>query len=88
MTELQKYIAKNTDLEILPDNSQYTNRFEIKSESSNRIYIVAQRISDGEITCSCPGWIRSRNGVRSCKHVNTIKPLLRSAEEAIKKQLN
>jgi len=83
MTELQKYIADNSYLEVLPDNSQYTNRLEIKSESSNRIYIVAQRISDKEWTCSCPGWIRARNGHlnRTCKHLKAIQPLLEKAKE-------
>lgn len=33
---------------LLPDNDRYTNRFEVKSESSNRLYIVAQNKSTGE----------------------------------------
>jgi len=78
MTELQKYIARNTNLEILPDNGQYTNRFEIKSESSNRLYVIAQRKSDGVFCCSCPGWIRARNGHsdRTCKHITSLQPML------------
>lgn len=79
MTELQKYIAKNSYLEVLPDNSQWTNRFEIKSESSNRIYIVAQKISDKTWGCSCMGWRR----YRKCKHLDTIQPILEQAEQAI-----
>jgi len=27
---------------LLPDNDQWENRFEIRSETSNRIYIIAQ----------------------------------------------
>lgn len=85
MTELQKYISKNTDLEILPDNDQYTNRFEIKSESSNRIYVIAQRKSDNEWTCSCPSWIRARNGHsnRTCKHLTSLQPLLEKHQTRI-----
>lgn len=82
MTELQRYFASNTDLEILPDNAQWKNRFEIKSESSNRIYTVAQRKSDNSWGCSCPGWKRHR----TCKHLNTITPLLKAAEASINKQ--
>lgn len=85
MTELQKYIAGNTDLEILPDNAQWTNRFEIKSESSNRIYVVAQRKSNNEWGCSCPGFKNARNGVRKCKHLDTLRPMLEKAEKTIKK---
>lgn len=88
MTDVQKYIAANTDLELLPDNASYTNRFEIKSESSNRVYTMAQRKSDGVLTCDCMGWRRARNGHlnRTCKHVQTIQPLLEAAEKAVKQK--
>jgi prepilin-type N-terminal cleavage/methylation domain-containing protein len=49
----------------LPDNDQYTNRFEIKSQTSNRKYIIAQHKTSRWWACSCPGWIRTR----SCKHL-------------------
>jgi hypothetical protein len=91
MTELQKYLDSNTDLEILPDNTQWKNRFEVKSESSNRVYIIAQRKSDGSWGCSCPGFKNARNGHlnRTCKHLKTILPLLEAAEKIVKqKQLN
>ncbi len=52
----------------LPDNTQWTNRFEIKSESSGRIYTVAQHKTSRYWACSCPGWIR----FRKCKHLSTI----------------
>lgn len=52
----------------LPDNSQYTNRFEIRSETSNRVYIVAQHKTARWWSCSCPGWIR----FRKCKHLAAI----------------
>jgi hypothetical protein len=34
---------------------QWTDRIEIKSESSSRVYIVARRVSTGLWECSCPG---------------------------------
>jgi len=34
----------------LPDNSQWENRFEIRSENSNRVYIIAQH----KTTYHCP----------------------------------
>ena len=49
----------------LPDNATHTNRFEIKSESSERMYRVAQKKSTGSWGCSCPGWVRNRK----CKHL-------------------
>ena len=53
---------------VLPDNTQYTNRFEIKSQSSNAIYTVAQSKSGRWWSCSCPGWIRHRK----CKHLTAL----------------
>lgn len=54
----------------LPDNKQWVNRFEILSETSNRIYVVAQRRTTGEWGCSCPGWRAHRH----CKHLRAIAP--------------
>lgn len=54
--------------EVLPDNKLWKNRFEIRSESSNRIYIIAQNIEKGYMGCSCPGWRR----YRTCKHLSTM----------------
>lgn len=44
---------------------QWVNRIEIKSATSSRVYVVAQRVSTGLWECSCPGW-KSR---RRCKHL-------------------
>ena len=52
----------------LPDNDQWTNRFEIKSESSNRLYIVSQNKSKRFWGCSCPGWKIHRK----CKHLESM----------------
>jgi hypothetical protein len=49
----------------LPDNGQWTNRFEIRSESSNRVYVVAQNKETGKWGCSCPGYCSKRK----CKHL-------------------
>lgn len=52
----------------LPDNNQYENRFEIKSSSSNRVYIIAQHKTGRWWGCSCPGWISHRK----CKHLTSL----------------
>lgn len=52
----------------LPDSDQWVNRFEIHSESSDRIYVVAQNKKKRHWACSCPSW-RVR---RSCKHLTAI----------------
>jgi predicted nucleic acid-binding Zn finger protein len=61
---------------VLADNDRYTNRVEIRSQSSSRLYIVAQNKKTREWSCSCPGWIFARGGIRSCKHLKAMMPLL------------
>ena len=52
----------------LPNNDQWENRFEIKSETSDRIYVIAQHKKKRHWACSCPAW-RTR---RYCNHLRTI----------------
>jgi hypothetical protein len=49
----------------LPDNAQWELRFEIKSESSGRIYVVSRNKDSGKWGCSCPSY-KTR---RYCKHL-------------------
>ena len=63
--------------ELLPDKGVWTNRIEIRSESSERLYVVAQHKENGTWGCNCPGWIIKRPGQpRSCKHLQVMTPLL------------
>ncbi len=66
-------VANRMGLDLLPDNRDWKNRFEIRSETSTRLYTVAQRKSDGSWGCSCPGWKRHR----TCKHLTAMMPSLR-----------
>jgi len=52
----------------LPDNAQWCNRFEVRSETSNRIYIIAQHKTKRHWGCSCMGWKRYRR----CKHLEAL----------------
>ncbi len=52
----------------LPDNVQWENRFEIRSETSNRVYVIAQNKQKRHWGCSCPSY-RVR---RYCKHLKTL----------------
>ena len=52
----------------MPDNDQWTNRFQVKSESSNRLYTVAQNKKKRHWACSCPGYLTKRN----CKHLKNM----------------
>ena len=73
--ELTIQVPAGCDLQ--PDNASHTNRMEIRSESSDRLYIVAQAKDSGEWQCSCPGWIFKRAGKeRNCKHLRAIIPAL------------
>lgn len=52
----------------LPDNDQWQFRFEIHSESSNRVYVIAQNKKKKHWGCSCPGYKRFRR----CKHLESM----------------
>ncbi len=52
----------------LPDNRDWTNRFEIHSATSDRVYVVAQHKEKRHWGCSCPGWRRFRR----CHHLEEL----------------
>lgn len=49
----------------LPDNDQWQFRFQIESESSDRLYTIAQNKSKKHWGCSCFAYRR----YRKCKHL-------------------
>jgi hypothetical protein len=49
----------------LPDNEQWEQRFQIRSESSNRLYTIARNKKTGKWGCSCPAYLTRRK----CKHL-------------------
>ena len=69
---------------MLPDNKSHQHRMEITSSSSNRVYTVAQRKTNGEHhgrwECSCPGGIRWRK----CTHLTAMLPSLKQLDAAPK----
>ncbi|HZY83671.1 MAG TPA: hypothetical protein VFE78_02465 [Gemmataceae bacterium] len=46
-------------------SDQWVNRTEIRSESSDRVYVVSQHAMKRYLACSCPGW----RAHRRCKHL-------------------
>ena len=67
-TATQLVIYAPPDALKLPDNNQWTNRFEIHSETSNRVYVVSQNKKGRHWGCSCMGWIRFKH----CKHLRAL----------------
>jgi hypothetical protein len=66
MSNLPKiYIASSLRL---PDNDQWQLRFEVKSETSDRIYIISQNKKKKHWGCSCFAYRR----YRKCKHLQAI----------------
>lgn len=63
--QIRLYVPKS---DRLPDSDQWVNRFEIRSESSDRVYVVAQNKTKRHWACSCPAW-RTR---RACKHLRSM----------------
>jgi hypothetical protein len=67
----------------LPDTATHRFRFDIPSESSNKMWRISQRNAkggghDGQYECSCPSWIYKRggDGTGLCKHLKMFKPAL------------
>lgn len=58
-------LPNGRSMPCLPNNDQWQYRFEVRSESSGRVYIVSQNIKRKHWGCSCPGYRRHRN----CKHL-------------------
>ena len=54
--------------EALASNGQWENRFEVKSTTSNRRYVIAQHKEMRHWSCSCPGWTQYRH----CKHLEAV----------------
>ena len=74
--------AKENGVALLPDNDRYTNRIEIKSETSNRLYVIASNKSTGVWSCSCPGWIIHRK----CKHLRAFSEVAKVLADKNKEQ--
>jgi len=53
---------------MLPDTEQWQLRFNVESESSNRLYVIAQNKKKKHWGCSCPAWKRYRH----CKHLTAL----------------
>jgi len=70
-------VAEKLGTTCLPDNSTHKFRMEIHSETSSRVYIVAQNnrngVDHGRWECSCMGWKRWRK----CKHLTAMLPTLK-----------
>lgn len=69
-------VLRTAGLKALQDTDQWVHRFEIRSESSDRLYVVAKRRTTGEWGCSCMGWKRTRN----CKHLRAVSPVTRQID--------
>jgi hypothetical protein len=64
----QEIVIRQPQSAMLPNNKLYQNRFEIHSETSDSVYIVAQNKDGLWWSCGCFGWIRHRH----CKHLEAL----------------
>jgi len=51
-----------------PDNIQWTNRFEVESQSTGGVYVISQHKAQRYWGCSCMGW-KTR---KKCKHLRQL----------------
>lgn len=61
-------VARQIGGELLEDAKGWHNRFQVKSATSSRLYVIAQRDTDDTWGCSCPGWRHHRR----CKHLTDV----------------
>ena len=64
----------------LPDNAQWTNRFEIRSSSSSSVYRIAQHKTGRYWGCGCRGYIFAKKDSargKTCKHLTTLNLAVR-----------
>jgi hypothetical protein len=61
-------IFNNLGLETLPENDTWAHRFQIKSGTASRLYVIGKHRETGMWVCSCPGF-RSH---RHCKHMSAV----------------
>lgn len=59
------YIRKDLSL---PDTDHWQLRFTVESETSERLYTIAQHKTKKHWGCTCPGWKRHR----TCKHLKAL----------------
>jgi len=61
---------RKSAIQVLPDDTRYKCRFDIRSSSSNRIYRISFDSAAGALCwkCSCPGCIRFGD----CKHLKAM----------------
>jgi hypothetical protein len=72
MFDLLKTLSK-MGATALPDTDGWQNRFQIRSSSSDRVYVVAQSRANGHWSCSCPASIYAKGGRRgACKHLRAL----------------
>ena len=57
-------------VQLLPDSDRYKCRFTVRSESSNRLYMISFDVANGAgyWKCSCPGYLRTGQ----CKHLTAM----------------
>jgi hypothetical protein len=65
LTKTTSLVVRPQGAKPLPDNVQWMNRFEIRSSSGPRVYIIAQNKATEKFGCSCPGYLIHRK----CKHL-------------------
>ena len=79
---IEKVLYELSDT-VMEDNNTHQHRFAICSQSSDRMYTVAQQKTSGEWQCSCPDWIFRHKSKENylCKHLKAIHPALKKIDQ-------
>lgn len=78
-----KTLVHEAGATLLPNTATHKIRIEIKSESSNRKYVVSKRDTNvKQWECSCPGWTM-HSPRRPCKHLRAMVPFLEEVDKRL-----
>jgi len=70
-------LASQFNCVLLDDKPGWQHTMGVRSESSDRLYRVAQRRTDGVWGCNCPAWISAKGSPKPpCKHLRPMLPAL------------
>jgi hypothetical protein len=81
---IRRILSDELDCAILPDTKTHVNRFLVRSEKSDRTYVVSQRRGKRKWLCGCFDFLVNRKQKSNCKHLRPMVKTLRALQKEVK----